>query len=327
MPKLDLMFAHDMAHTDSTEMVKTAEVHGFRNAWVWDSTDVYDDYFVLSGIYAVNTSRIRIGPGVTNPRTRHPRVTANAMLTIHEISRGRAILGIGSGDHAVKTLGWRRATLSEMKEAVQIWREKFRQKGADIPIYAAIGGPMMDTFAFQYADGIIGGGGNTPESLRRAYQRIAARLKEAGRDIKKVPWLSMGMGCAISYDRREALDDARGPLARMLKGMIIDRPGTFPPALEHLRADAERVAKAYDYMKHMKSHVPHAELVTDALVEGLSVAGTPDEVLPKLKALWEEGKRLEAEEGADICFSVGPPGKGKKRSFDLFVQEILPHLN
>ncbi|MBI4298517.1 MAG: LLM class flavin-dependent oxidoreductase [Chloroflexi bacterium] len=326
MPKFDIYMYQDPRTPPWLELAKAADQHGFKHLWMIDSTDVYPDYYVHSGIYAVNTSHIRIGPSVTNPRTRHPRVTANAMLTIYEVSGGRAILGVGSGDHAVKTLGQRRANLSEMKEAVQVWREKFREKGADIPIYIAIGGPLMTAFAFREADGIIGLRGNTPETLWSSYQRIAAGLKEAGRDVKKVT-LVAGMSAAIAYDRRVAYDDARGVVARGMLRMIKDLPQEWPQGLNHLRADAEKVAEAYNYMDHLKSHVPHSQLVSDALVEEFGgPAGTPAEVLAKLKPLWEEGKRIEAE-GVDLHFNVSAPGKGKKRSIELFMLEILPHLN
>ena len=324
MPKLDLFLFQDVPYPGFVEMAELADEHGFKNLWLIDSTDVYPSLYATAALCAVNTSQIRIGPGVTNPRTRHPRVTANDILTVHELSEGRAILGLGSGDHAVKTLGWRRANVQELNEAVEIWRGKFREKGADIPIYVAIGGPKINSFAFTQADGIIGGGGNTPEKLRRGLERIKAGAKEAGRDFKKIPWVA-GFGFAIAYDRQVALDDMRGPLARGLKGMSVDLPQNWPTHLEHLRADAEKVGKAYDYMNHMKSHVPHAELVTDALVEEFGMAGTPDEVLPKMKALWDEAVRME-EEGVDITFNVTPAGRGRKRSFDLFIHEILPQL-
>jgi len=34
---------------------------------------------------------------VTNPYLRHPAITAVTAMTVHELSRGRAILGIGPG--------------------------------------------------------------------------------------------------------------------------------------------------------------------------------------------------------------------------------------
>ena len=324
MPKLDLILFQDLPVSDLIATVSLADTNGFGNLWLIDSTDVYPDIWATAAVCAVNTSRIRIGPGVTNPLTRHPRVTANAILTIHEMSGGRGILGVGSGDNAVKTLGWKRATAGQMSEAVDTWRHKFTEKKADIPIYAATGGPMMNTFAFKEADGIIGGGGNRPEKLRSWSERMRAGLDQAGRDVTKVP-LVANLTFAISDDRKEALDEARGPLPRGIKGMVKDLPQNWPQGLDEMREDARRVADAYDYMDHMKSNVTHSRLVTDAMVEEFSIADTPEEVLPKIKALWDEAASLE-EAGFDFTFGAIPAGPGRRRNLELFVREILPQL-
>ena len=295
-----------------------------KNLWLIDSTDVYPDVWATAAVCAINTSRIRVGPGVTNPLTRHPRVTANAMLTIHEMSGGRGILGVGSGDNAVKTLGWKRATAGQMSDAVDTWRRKFKEKGAEIPIYAATGGPMMNSFAFEMADGIIGAGGNRPEKLRSWSQRMQAGLERAGRDVNEVPLVAM-MGFAIAHDRREAIDEACGPLARGVKGIVKDLPQNWPQGLDTLREDAERVAHTYDYMHHMKSYVPHSQLVTDAMVEEFGIAGTPEDVLPKISALWKEAVSLE-EAGVDLTLGAVPAGPGRRRSLELFLREVLPRL-
>src|SRR5271166_5012662 len=42
--------------------------------------------------------RLRFGVGVTDASRRHPAVTAQAAATLHLITRGRTILGIGVGD-------------------------------------------------------------------------------------------------------------------------------------------------------------------------------------------------------------------------------------
>jgi len=149
-------------------------------------------------------------------------------------------------------------------------------------------------------------------------------LDQAGRDFKRVP-LVANLTFAISPDRREALDEARGPLARGIKGIVKDLPQNWPQGLEELREDAKKVADTYDYMHHMKSNVPHSRLVTDAMVEEFSIAGTPEEVLPKLKALWDEATSLE-EAGFDFSFGAIPAGPGRRRNLELFVREILPQL-
>ena len=326
MPKLDLFLSQDLPYPGYVEMAQLAEEHGFENLWLIDSPEAYYNIWAAAAVCAVNTSRIRIGPGVTNPLSRHPQVTANAALTIHDISGGRAILGLGAGDSAVRQWGGKPVTVSVMREAIEFFQERFKEKGADIPIYLAVGGPKMTALACEKADGIIGGGGGRrgPQGLQARLEQIKAVAKEVGRDMAKLP-VEPTLSYAISHDRREAMDDMRGPIARGMKGIFIDRRGTWPTELEHLRADAERVAEAYDYKYHQLSHVPHAELVTDALVEEFGLAGTPEEVLPKFKALWQEASRQEAA-GVDITFQIWPAGRGRKRSFELFIQEILPQL-
>jgi hypothetical protein len=42
--------------------------------------------------------RLRLGVGVTDSGRRNPAVTAQAAATLHLLSRGRAILGIGAGE-------------------------------------------------------------------------------------------------------------------------------------------------------------------------------------------------------------------------------------
>jgi 5,10-methylenetetrahydromethanopterin reductase len=46
---------------------------------------------------ALATKTLRLGPGVTNPLTRHPVTTASAILTLDEASNGRADLVAGTG--------------------------------------------------------------------------------------------------------------------------------------------------------------------------------------------------------------------------------------
>ena len=324
MPKLDISFYSHISPTDAVETVRLADGNNFHNLWLIDSPAAYPDVWTTAALCAVNTSRLRIGPGVTNPVTRHPQVTANAALSIHELSGGRAILGLGTGDSAVRQIGWKPATVSVMREAVELCRDRFKESGAEIPIYISGPGPRITAYACKEADGIISPGSRSPEVLRDEMERIKTIAKEVGRDMKNLAVMYQQM-FAISHDRREALDDMRGPVARIVKGMVLDHPETWPVELEHLRVEARAVAEAYNYKHHMRSHTPNSQMVTDALVEALGIAGTPEEVLPKFKAMWHEGEQQEAA-GLDFSFSFNPVGKGQKRSFELFVREILPQL-
>ena len=324
MPKLDMSLHSHISSTDLVEVVRLADDNNFHNLWLIDSPAAYPDVWTTAALCAVNTSRICIGPGVTNPVSRHPQVTANAALSVHEISGGRAILGLGTGDSAVRQLGWKPASVSVMREAVELCRDRFKEQGADIPIYISGPGPRITAYACKEADGIIINESWSPEDLRRSMERIEAVAREVGRDMKNLPVMCQMM-FAISHDKREALDDMRGPLARIMKDMALDRAKAWPAELEHLRAEGRTVAEAYNYKDHMRSHTPNAQMVTDALVAAFGLAGTPEEVLPKFKALWQEGEQQEAA-GLDFSFSFNPVGQGQKRNFELFVREILPQL-
>ena len=55
------------------------------------------DLYVTLTAAACNTEKIRLGPGVTHPYTRHPVVTAVSVASLDQFSGGRAFLGIGAG--------------------------------------------------------------------------------------------------------------------------------------------------------------------------------------------------------------------------------------
>jgi 5,10-methylenetetrahydromethanopterin reductase len=318
MAKVDLFLMQDIPVARYLEMARLAETSGCENLWLIDGQDVFPDPWATAALCAVNTARIRIGPGVTNPVTRHPRVTANAMLTIHEISNGRGILGLGAGDNAVRTLGRGPARIAEIREAVDICRQRFRERGADIPIYVAANGPKLAAYACAAADGILVPCIGTPEDLRRTLERTDVAARAAGKDLREFPVL-IYVGFAISHDRREAVDDARGGIARRVLNFVY-YPEHFPPELEPLRGDVEALARGYDYGHHLKSGVSHTHLVSDALMDVAGIAGTPPEVLVKFRALWKETA------GLDATFFLRHDGQGKQRSFELFVREVWPAL-
>ena len=78
------------------DLARHVEDLGLDELWVGDEGPARDPFAVLAAA-AVATDRIRLATGITNPYVRHPGVTAASMLTIHELSGGRAVLGVGAG--------------------------------------------------------------------------------------------------------------------------------------------------------------------------------------------------------------------------------------
>src|SRR5690606_3532310 len=104
------------AASDVAACVAEAERVGFDVAWLPDSQFLWRDVWVCLALAASTTSKISLGTCVTNVETRHPSVTAAAASTIAELAPGRTILGIGSGDSAIKTLGMRPTSVAAMEE-------------------------------------------------------------------------------------------------------------------------------------------------------------------------------------------------------------------
>lgn len=96
------------------DLIERAEALGFAGAWVADSQSIMRDAWAVLAAAAGRTERILLATGVTNPVTRHPAVLAGAIATLDELSGGRALLGIGVGESAVRTLGLAPARLAAL---------------------------------------------------------------------------------------------------------------------------------------------------------------------------------------------------------------------
>jgi 5,10-methylenetetrahydromethanopterin reductase len=197
--------------------VLDAERAGFDIAWLPDSQFLWRDVWACAALAASHTERIVIGTCVTNLETRHPSVTAAAAVTLEELAPGRTILGIGSGDSAVKTLGRRPTRLAELRAGVDTIRRlmtgeavRFDDRemrlhtslAAPPPVYLAANGPKALALAGEIADGVITVAGLRPEQVAALRERVGPRVDVA-----------FGTFCHITDDEREA--------ARIVKPYVV----------------------------------------------------------------------------------------------------------
>src|SRR5438093_13511048 len=143
--------------------VQLAESLGFHTAWIADSHLVCRELWVTLTACVLGTSRIRVGPGVTVPHTRHFSVTASAIATLHDLAGDRLVLGIGTGGSSAETMGLsvqraaRTATLETMVQGIRSLVTKgtvrfdsgvegriaWLDEPRPVPIYVAGSGPKM----------------------------------------------------------------------------------------------------------------------------------------------------------------------------------------
>ena len=158
------------------ELAVRAETLGFDRCWVYDEGLVTRDVYVTMAAIAGATDRLVVGPGITNPYTRHPAQTAAAIASLHELSGGRAFLGFGAGGSlTLDPIGLERhRPLRAVGEAIEVARrlysgetvtfsgELFELRSAtmayaadDIEIWLAGRGPKMLALGGRVADGVM----------------------------------------------------------------------------------------------------------------------------------------------------------------------------
>src|SRR5262245_27193372 len=101
---------------ETVEWARTAEACGFELLGISDSQSLCRDVYITLALCAASTERIRLGPRVITPITRHPAVAASAAATLEDLAPGRTMLGIGTGDSAAYNIGHRAASLVELAE-------------------------------------------------------------------------------------------------------------------------------------------------------------------------------------------------------------------
>jgi 5,10-methylenetetrahydromethanopterin reductase len=159
----------DTSSATFVEHARHCEEAGIGDLWVGDEGPGRDPFTLLAAA-ATHTTRLRLAVGVTNPYLRHPAITAVAAMTVHELSEGRAVLGIGpGGDVALAPLGIARVTpLRACRDAVRIIRAVCRGEAVegyeppthaftapDLPLYVGARGERFNRFASEAADGVF----------------------------------------------------------------------------------------------------------------------------------------------------------------------------
>jgi len=278
--------------------VRLAESLGFDTAWIADTHLVCRELWVTLAACAAGTSRIRLGPGIAVPHTRHISVTASAIATLHEMAEGRVVIGVGTGGSAAETMGLsvgkvaRIATLESMAVSLRrlLGRESIRlENGADarlawlerspaIPLYVAGSGPRMLDAAGRLGDGAIMYSGVAPWLVEAALGCVKAGARPAGRDPDDLD-VAIWAPTSIAPDRALARDHVRGRVASALRHAF---PVAWSPEDQ---AVIDQVRAAYDSYQHASAASKHRLLVTDRFVDLMALAGRPEEVREQVQGI------------------------------------------
>jgi 5,10-methylenetetrahydromethanopterin reductase len=282
------------------ELCWQAEDAGFDWLGVADSQSVFRELYVALTLAALQTSRIRLGPLVTNPQTRHLVVTASAIASVDELAGGRAVLGLGSGDSAIYTLGAPPATVAGLEESIVALRrltsgERVEHGGRRwqvhratrrVPIYLAAEGPRTLELAGRMADGVIVGLGLTPEVNALSLAAIERGARAAGRALADVDvwWFAK---TNLAESRKAAVEPIKMALAASANHAFrFTLDGKGVPA--DLHTAIRSLQREYDAHHHELAGAGNAGLtdrwgLTDYLADRFAIAGTPGECVAQLR--------------------------------------------
>ena len=281
-------------HDDVAAFAARAEELDYDSVWtgeLWGR-----DAFVALTRAAEATDSVDLGTAITNVYGRSPATIAQAGATLDEASDGRARLGLGtSTPKAVEDLHGMAfdnppRRMHEATELVKLFLDSegrvgydgeifevadFPSLGRDVPVYAAALGPANRRATGRTADGWLPH--NIPfEHLSDAFETVAETAREAGRDpddIEVAPYVPS----AVSDDRAEAIRAARGHIAYY----VGSGEGYRKAVAQSVPDGADAVAEAWRDGDREGARAA----VTEEMIAGLTVAGTPEEAREQFDAV------------------------------------------
>ncbi len=123
---VDIIVEADVNPQQMAELAVAAEKAGFRALWS-SNYHQYWDAFVSLVPAAMATSKILLGPLAVSPWEMHPLKMANAILTVNEIAKGRAMIAVSAGGGVLGAIGWK------AHNDAPIWPARLPDKGMRYP--------------------------------------------------------------------------------------------------------------------------------------------------------------------------------------------------
>ena len=172
---ISVELSHVCPLEEIAEHAAALESHGFYRVWIPDTIISPWEAWLAAGLIVQQTSRLRIGLGVTNPYTRHPLVVAQMAATMQHLSGGRLALSIGKGIPKLLEKAGINQHASAVEECITVLRglmagERTRIDGQAfhidalrirtlppekaVPIYLAAISPASWETAIRVADGV-----------------------------------------------------------------------------------------------------------------------------------------------------------------------------
>jgi phthiodiolone/phenolphthiodiolone dimycocerosates ketoreductase len=297
--------------------IATPEYLGVAAKLVPNVDAVLEPWTMLGHLAARNRARrLRLGVGVTDPGRRNPAVTAQAAATLHLLTRGRAILGIGVGEREGNQpygVQWSKP-VARFEEAIAtirtLWDSAGELVSRDSPyfplhnavfalppyrgkwpeIWVAAHGPRMLRTTGRYADAWVPFVVSRPTDYARALETVRAAAADAGRDPMSI--LPALQRAVVTGRNRDDVDEALDSVFMKASALAAPAEAWARHGVQHpMGADFSGVHDLIPQTIDEQTALAYTAKVPASLMKEIFFHGTPDEVIDQVAQWRDHGLR------------------------------------
>ena len=315
-------------------MASRCEILGFDGLSLTDSQNLAPDTYVAMTLAARATSKLKLGPGVTNPLTRHAAVTAGAIASLQQVSGGRAMLGIGRGDSALFNIGHKPVSPRVFERYVNDVQSYLRGEAFDIngypsqlrwlgdpaplkvPMDVAATGPKMIAIGARIAERVSFALGADPQRVAWGVEQVRGAIAPA----QDMPSLGVYLNVCVHADIERAAELVRPGVG--IFAHFTGMPGaTRDRVQESDQAVFDRIGD-YDKAHHGSADAAHAQALPVEFIERFAVIGSAQSCIRQLQSL--------RDLGIERMFIIGPRhdhfGAEADAAQERFATQVIPAL-
>ena len=320
------------------DLMARAEDLGFSHGWTFDSHVLWQEPYVIFPRILERTSRLIVGPMVTNPGTRDWTVIASLHATLNDQFAHRTICGIGRGDSAVRVQGRPPTTLARLESAMHVIRELAAGRSVDLdgtavripwiapgvpelPVWMAGYGPRALDLVGRRADGFILQLAD-PYLVEWTVKTVRAAAAAAGRDPATIT-ICVAAPAYVTDGSAESLAHARDQ-CRWFGGMVgnhvadlVTRYGTESAAVPAELTSYIKDRHGYDYSHHGRAGNRSTDFVPDEVVNRFCLLGPATAQLEQLAALRELGVNH---------FAIYAMHDAREATIEAYGRSVIPAL-
>jgi alkanesulfonate monooxygenase SsuD/methylene tetrahydromethanopterin reductase-like flavin-dependent oxidoreductase (luciferase family) len=301
--QIDIILEPDLTPAEVAEVAVAAEGYGFRTLWHSNYHQNPDAFLALVPA-ALATSRIKLGALAVSPYEMQPLKIGNALLTLNELSGGRAVVGIGGGGSLMSAVGIAQnpaklRMLRGVREAIEISRaivsgepsrgypgevfqvaRPFHHKWKTQPtaqVFACATGPKMLEMGGRVADGVQMSD-VTPEKIEHHMESLRKGLAE-----REIPAEDFRVGNFWAWHIKDDVEKSMYEARREL----VWRGELLPPKYDMLPyvTEEERALVIEKWQSFLKAFWTRSGVIDDVpeeivnkLIGGCSSAGGLDAI-------------------------------------------------